>query len=82
MRAQTKLLTIKLSHVLFLLLFGLSSFSAFSQKEILLYSSDFSDWGTVVENDAKESDCKCTGIGGNGFISKQGSKPHFTPSEK
>ena len=57
--------------------------AAFGQKDILLYSTDFSDWGTVsyVETEAaKSANYTLTSGGGKGFALFQGSKPELNSS--
>lgn len=55
-------------------------FTAQAQKEILLYSTDFTDWNAIAEDDAKDADLNCGGVGGSGFIVAKASKPVLTPS--
>ncbi len=64
-------------HVL-CLLFGLISFSAFAQKDILLYSSDITKWGAVDGSSASSDDVSSATGEGEGF--KVAGKPVINPS--
>ena len=47
MRKLAKLIPLKFVHLVFILILGLGSFSALAQQEILLYASDFTQWGAM-----------------------------------
>jgi hypothetical protein len=77
MKIQKHLFSTRLWIALFVL-FGAMSFSAYAQKDILLYSTDFTDWGAMNESSAGSDDVFNATGGGAGFV--LGSKPTVDPT--
>jgi len=69
MRRLFKLISLRIYSLALLIIVGFGSFSVLAQKDILLYSTDFTDWNDSPVPSSSGTVVNFAGVGGTGFSS-------------